>query len=345
MPVPLCISFRIIHAVGYESREFDYIPKQKFADIDALVLETIDNFVPSERYAVRDVILNSHRVPHLVERAEPTPLTPDVLYREVSDTYFPSALNTGAGVPNYPCLARWFDLSLEAEYKEAVACMHEVLDHKVCRRSHVGPIPCYYEAGMSEIDDLLQSHLNVGEFSFLIPREPTKKEQKDFDEVYHKHLQSYGYYMLYHSDERVTSGRTFTAPDIQEMYELRYNEMVIAATAYEQDSNVYAIGHGMDLEDLTEEEEQKITELEKILWVRKGDENVISISEAVRTYIEFEGGRVSSAMQKEHAVNVYSPATWVKAHHMLGRFIAQLKAHEPMDPWPRLEYASQPVAP
>lgn len=331
---------RIIFAMSYKSNEQGFISRQDFAPMGTLITETLDGFEPTDRYAVRDLIVTDDGVPQVVERETRTPLTPAVQYREIRDRQPLPDIKIDERLPQHLGISRWFNLKMEAAYVYDVDCVRANRARGIHCVSDSSKMPCERLLPMgrvctfakpTETIDAAQARLDCGEFSFFVPREATQRELDKIDEHYWDHIISYGYYRMYSAPYATPFGVTYTTPNFRFMYELRHEELTKSATAYAYDPDMYLAMHGMDPGNLTPRQEDALFELRNIVRLKdkinatwgygSSDE---SIGEAVKQYGEDEGAFRSQCMQQEVDVVAEAPTTWRRASRLLTDYIEQI---------------------
>jgi|GEM_PF-3439091 len=325
--------------MGYE-REFDAIPRREFGLIDRIVTETLHDFVPDDQYMMRDVILTDQGVPRVVEREKgrQTPITRDVQYREIRERQPLQDIKIHEPIPRSLGLSRWFNSAMEAVCTSSISCVRARQtrqkdcvsgdpDRIYCPKDFDDESDCAFMQTPALID-VVQNDLDGGEFSFFVPREPTLKDQEQFDERYQDHILSYVYYRLYHTAEGNTYGLTFSTPNFRMIYQLRRAALTQAATAFAFDPDLHLANRGIDPKDMTYAQMEELDELYDILKTKrqleKKEGREVAMSEAVREYGELKGIKRSTERQSIGTIVLQEPATWVRARQLLCAYIDEL---------------------
>lgn len=330
--------------MSYKNREFGVIPRQEFGAIDGLIIETLQTFKPTDRYAVRDVLLTPEGGLQVVEREKgrATPLTREVQYREIRDRWLLSDIEIHDAIPASLGISRWFNSALEMLYASGESCMRDRRsfgndcvsssgNFRYCKKQPFDVSECAFS--YPSLLNLLENDLDTGEFSFFVPREPTIKDQEKFEPAVMDHLLSYGYYRMYHAAEGNTGGVTFTTPNFRMIYTLCKNDLTQNATAFALDPELYMTSQGIDPEDLTYDQYIELDELQEILRIKEKLETErgreVAMSEAVHEFGDWKGIQKSTERQDESEINAASPVTWVRAKQLLTQYIEQITPKQP----------------
>lgn len=286
-------------------------------DIDNIVEQTVATFKPTDEYTIRDLTIDASGTPVLIERDEATPLNEEILYREVRNRERLLVPEPQSPEPLYLGLTRWFDTRLEVDYAACVAAQE--------------PGPKRYERTLCKTDSiehlfsplfvkLFALGVETGDCSFFVPQKPTKKEQEQFDPDYFGYVSTVAYYRLYRTGWG-SEAVTMTTPDFRKLYKHKHEELVEAVTAYAHNPQNYMFACGINMRDLTDDEEIHLHEIERILSaVTPGK----TIDQAVRTYGDKEGLMLSAEHQHDQKLNTHELVVWMKARKVLREFISTI---------------------